>query len=438
MILDDLKNKRIAIVGLGTNNQFLAKYLAARGIAFTVVDNWTSPEELKVKLAGFDILFRTPGVPYFSRPIQSAKARNAVIYSQTKLFFDLCPAKIIGVTGTKGKGTTATLIAKILEKTGRTTWLAGNIGNDPFEFIDKIKPEDWVVLELSSFQLQDMHRSPHIAVVLKITPEHLDHHQSFQEYVDAKQTIVRFQSAGDFAVLNYDSDVTRNFAAKTKGQILWNSIEQEVKPGCFVKDGKIFLNEIEIMKIQEVGLTGHFNLENVTAALAACAAAGLKNYNLAREVIIEFKGLPHRLEFVSEVKGVKFYDDSFSTTPETAVAAISAFDQPLILIVGGSEKKSDYTALAKKIAESKIKALLAVGLTGPKIAKLARKAGYEGRIYEGIFPDMRSIVERTNEIAVSGDVVLLSPASASFDMFENYKQRGELFKKFVQKLDKTG
>ena len=280
-------------------------------------------------------------------------------------------------------------------------------------------------------------KSPHIAVVLKITPEHLDYHQDFKEYVEAKTPIVRHQSKDDIAVLNYDSEVTRGFAALTRAFIFMNSIAQPVEPGCFVKGGKIFFNheQAAIMDVSEVGLLGEFNLENVTAAITAVFAAGVNDFALMRKVITEFKGLEHRLELVSEIKGVRFYNDSFSTTPETAMAALTAFSAPVILIAGGSEKNSDYAQLGKKIASSQVKALLAIGITGPKIAKAARIAGYNGKILEENLGNMQLIVAKANELASTGDVVLLSPASASFDMFTNYKHRGELFKKFVRNLE---
>ncbi len=439
MILDELRGKKIVIVGVGDNNRHLAAYFKKQAIDFGIIESWDDPSDLIGKLGGYDFVFRTPGLPLNAQAVAEAKKSGAIVYSQTRLFFDLCPAKIIGVTGTKGKGTTSTLIANILTACGKKVWLAGNIGRDPFEFLEQIKPEDWVVLELSSFQLQDLTQSPHISIVLKITPEHLDYHQSFEEYIEAKMPIVRFQSAKDFAILNYDSEITRNFADETPAQIRWNSIERDVRPGCFVKEGQIILvlgsgEEAAVMTAAEVKLLGWFNLENVTAAIAAVYAAGIEDLAMIKNIVSEFKGLEHRLELAAEVKGVRFYNDSFATTPETTMAALTAFSSPIILIVGGSEKNSSYYALAKKIAEHKIKALLAIGITGPKIASAARTAGFQGKIYDTDLDNMEKIVAKANTIADAGDIVLLSPASASFDMFSNYKHRGELFKKFVSKI----
>ncbi|MDP3740935.1 MAG: UDP-N-acetylmuramoyl-L-alanine--D-glutamate ligase [bacterium] len=473
MTLKNLEDKKIAIVGMGVNNKHLAEYFRNKAIPFEIISDWKDQEDLVGKLDRFEIIFRTPGLPYLSIAIQQAKLKGVTIHSQTKLFFDLCPCPIIGVTGTKGKGTTASLISEILNSSRNSKisnlrsqiFLAGNIGQDPFEFLDQISKDDLVVLELSSFQLQDLHSSPHVAVVLKITPEHLDYHKSVEEYIDAKKNIVVHQAKRDFAVINYDNETSRSFAALTDGGVLWNSMMNLVKPGCYVAGEKIFFDSpvpnpplstmssrpnghqgdgsggvrvggsrIEIMEIKDVKLIGRFNLENVTAAITAASCLGPLDPNVIKKVVSEFHGLPHRLEFVSEILGVKFFNDSFSTTPETAMAALSAFDEPVILIAGGSEKNADYTDLAGAVTDSKVKILIPIGITGPKIAKAARSAGFEGRIAEGDFGSMEEIVKKANSAAVSGDIVLLSPASASFDMFKDYKHRGELFRKFVKKL----
>ena len=439
MKLQDLKNKKIVVLGMGINHEKLASHLRKHQIQFDTIEQWKNPDELVTKLEKYQVVFRTPGLPFLSEAVQRVIRRGGRVTSQTQLFFGLCPAPIIGVTGTKGKGTTATLLSKILEMgSGRKIWLAGNIGLDPFDFLEKLRPEDLVVLELSSFQLQDMSRSPHVAVVLKITPEHLDHHRDFREYVLAKENIVKHQKNTDFAVVNYDSEVTREFAKFSLGKIFWNSTEEPVKPGCFIRSEKIILadekREIEVMQTGEVRLLGRFNLENVTAAIAAAAAVGVSDPVVIREVVSGFEGLPHRLEFVRSVGNAKFYNDSFATTPETTMAALSAFSEPTVLIVGGSEKNADYTQLGSTIAGSKVAALLPIGKTGPRIAESARRAGYRGKILDRAFGNMEEIVVVANEVARPGDVVLLSPASASLDMFSNYKHRGELFKKFVSRL----
>lgn len=453
MEISSLRSKKIAILGLGENNRHLAEYFRRQKIAFGIFENWKSPDELTGKLDDFEIVFRTPGLPYLSEPIREAEQRGVTIYSQTKLFFDICPAKIIGVTGTKGKGTTATLLAKILKESGliRQVWLGGNIGNDPFEFIEQIQPGDMVVLELSSFQLQDLKRSPHIAVVLKITPEHLDHHKTFEEYVEAKTNIVRYQKAEDHGIFNYDNAATRGLAKSTRGQVWWNSILRPIEPGCFIENQKILFNSPSVhtrfgshveqggnceilLDVSDVKLLGRFNLENVTAAIAAAYAAGVSDPEIIKTAVKDFHGLPHRLELVAGINEVKYYNDSFSTTPETAIAALTAMTWPVIMMVGGSEKNSDYGELGKSIAAGQVKALVLIGLTGQRIAAAAKAEGFKGEILDLQSCPMDEIVNGAAKIARPGDVVLLSPAAASFDKFSNYKQRGELFKKFVTRL----
>ena len=432
MNLEDLRGKKVAVAGLGINNQKLADYLQQQKITFEIFDGWQSADALVGKLDEFEVIFRTPGLPYLSEAIQRAKTKGVIIYSQTKLFFDMCPAKIIGVTGTKGKGTTATLLSKILEAGGRKTWLAGNIGEDPFEFIDEVKPDDLVVLELSSFQLQDLHKSPHLAVVLKITADHLDHHRTVEEYIEAKKNIVAYQTSKDFAVINYDNEVSRSFASQIESAVYWNSINQKVSPGCFVENSQIVLApDVPVMSVSEVALIGRFNLENVPSAIAAASALGVADLPAIRRAVSAFHGLPHRLEFVAELDGVRYFDDSFSTVPDTAIAAIDAFSDPIVLIAGGSEKKSDYGPLGRKIAASKVKALLPIGATGQKIVQEARKSGFAGVVAQDTMPNMKTIVETAKSLAISGDVVLLSPAAASFGMFKNYKDRGDQFKKIL-------
>lgn len=436
MTLDDLRNKKVVIVGMGVNNRGLAAYLRGQGVEFDIVKDWKSADELVGKLDNYDVIFRTPGLPYLSRAVQQAKEKGALIYSQTRLFFDLCPAKIVGVTGTKGKGTTATLIYEILKAAQKKIWLSGNIGQDPFAFLDQVGTKDLVVLELSSFQLQDLRKSPHVAVVLKITADHLDHHSNIEEYVEAKRNIVAHQSASDFAVLNYDSPVTRGFADFTKAAVYWNSTTQPVSPGCFISNQQVLLApNVSVLPTAEVGLIGGFNLENITAAVAAAAALDITDSWLLKKTIAEFHGLPHRLEYIGQIDGARYYDDSFSTVPDTTIAALEAFTGPIILIAGGSEKRSDYSALGTKIAQCRVKALIPIGLTGPQIAREARKAGFAGQLVEDKLLNMKQIVAAALNLAAPGDVVLLSPAAASFDMFLDYKQRGEQFREQVLSHD---
>ncbi|EKD56792.1 MAG: UDP-N-acetylmuramoyl-L-alanyl-D-glutamate synthetase [uncultured bacterium] len=500
------QNKRIALLGFGIENQAVLEYLIKQGANDITICDKDQNLKLKTKnekpqlktqnydikyqlgknyldnLEQFDIVFRTPGIPYLTPEIQGAKKTGTLVTSQIKLFFDLCSAKIIGVTGTKGKGTTVSLITEILKlqitnykfsldkletPVGQINsksrisnfqnkskilnhkskiYCGGNIGNAPIEFVDKIKKDDWVVLELSSFQLQDLDKSPHIAVVLDIKDDHLDHHQDRDEYIDAKTSIVRYQSKDDFTVVNLDYLTAYKFALMSPTvNDYYFSRTKLVDLGTFVrwnnKKGKNKLGEIilrtekrdqPICKTNEVTLRGEHNLENICAAITASHLAGASIKSIKDEVI-KFKGLEHRLEFVKEIGGAKYYNDSFSTTPETAIAAIKSFSELIILIVGGSDKGANYTQLINEITRSTVKTLIAIGVTGSIIVKKLKTKNQKLQIIDDC-KNMKEIVGCASKEAKPGDVILLSPASASFDMFANYKDRGEQFKSAVADL----
>lgn len=445
--------KKIAVLGLGIEGRDVCEYLLkqeARNI--TVFDRKTAVElvqiykqfkglkglefklgqsYLKDGLVDFDIIFRSPAFKLSMPEIVKAKKAGATISSATKLFFDLCPGKIIGVTGTKGKGTTATLIYQILKKAKKPAFLAGNIGQPVLSILPKLSKESWIVLELSSFQLIDMTKSPHLAVVLFISSEHLDYHQNIQEYIEAKSNIVRHQTSSDFAILNADNQISSSFASLTPAKIYCFSRSRKVNGG-YVKADKIFLFDKLIGKVGKLKLRGTHNWDNVCAAITAGWLGGADT-NSIEKTVFAFSGLEHRLELVRTLKRVSFYNDSFSTTPETAIAAIRAFNEPIILIAGGSEKGSNYTELGKEIAHSSVKCLILIGQMAERIKKAAREAGYESKIiYQP--GEMKEIVRKAFEEAKTSEVVLLSPACASFDMFKNYKDRGRQFKKYVRSL----
>jgi UDP-N-acetylmuramoylalanine--D-glutamate ligase len=406
----ELHSKKVAIVGLGANNEKLADFFREQGINFELIKDWKSQDELVEKLDKFDVIFRTPGLPFLSAAIQRAGSAGVEISSQTKLFFELCPCPIIGVTGTKGKGTTSSLIAKILEAGGKKTWLAGNIGRDPFEFISQIKPEDFVVLELSSFQLQDLDRSPHIAVVLSITPDHLNHHLDFEEYIKAKSNIIAHQSEKDFAVLHSTLPVWF--------QSLGNARKVHIDP--------------KVVADYKRKLLGEHNLENIAAASSVGKILQIPEDTIIKAVE-EFEPLPHRLQVVAEKNGIIFVDDSISTNEESTIAAIHTFKKPVILILGGSTKGLDYITLGEtaKSAEN-LKALIVIGEETPKILNILN--AFPGTILSGA-KNMQEIFSQIKTVAQSGDVVLLSPAAASFDMFKDYKDRGDQFKSEAEKYD---
>ena len=428
----DFKNKKIAIIGEGIEGLSSAKYLREKGADIVILDEKSGSNYLK-DISKYDLIVRSPGVKLeLLKDVPSEK-----ITSQIKLFFDLCPAKIIGVTGTKGKGTTSSLIYEMLKKEGFDAYLGGNIGVPPFDFLDNLNVHSVVVLELSSFQLIDVDKSPNIAVMLMTTSEHLDWHKDLSEYINAKRNILKFQKESDFAVINKDYLASRESDVETNGQVYYVTSVDEAQRGCFIKENAVWIRnkdlEEKIINTHEILLPGVHNLENICASSMAAYLIGVKPHNIA-QVLKTFKGLEHRLELVGNINGVKYYDDSFSTTPETAIAAINAFENPEILILGGSSKNSDFIELGKTISNViNIKAIIGIGGEWSKIKAEIKNPKSEIYFIEGA-DSMEKIITAASKLAVSGDVVLLTPACASFDMFKNYKDRGEQFKKEVLQL----
>jgi len=450
--------KKIAVVGLGIEGLSSAKYLAEHGAEVSARDQKKEKEfeprsikELKrlgVELVlgekyldgleKYDFVVRTPFIRPDLPELVKAIESGVELTSQTKIFFDLCPANIVGVTGTKGKGTTSTLIKLMLEKAGKRAFLGGNIGRPPISFLDETKAGDWVVLELSSFQLIDLSKSPHIAVALMTTSEHLDWHTDTSEYHQAKYNLVQHQTEKDFAVINSDYPISKSFADQTKAEKVWFSLSEEADPGVFLKEGKLWRwfhgKYEEIIPAKNVRIPGRHNLENAAAAAAAVSILGVSATTI-RQVLEEFPGLEHRLELVREWKGKAFYNDTFSTTPETAIAAVRAFEKPMTVILGGSSKKSDFTQLGEELVKNKhLVNIVLIGQTAGEIEEAIKKAGKPtAKILRasGTFPE---IVKLATQVTPKGGIVLLSPACASFDMFKNYKQRGLEFKKIVNNL----
>jgi UDP-N-acetylmuramoylalanine--D-glutamate ligase len=459
--MEKFEGKKIAVLGFGVEGRSTCDFLGGKVASITVFDEKKKenfdPEVIadyekrgvifhfgKIEsTANADYIFRSPGFHPDLPQLRTAKERGIEISSATKLFFDLCPCPIIGVTGTKGKGTTSTLIYEMLKKQGFDTYLGGNIGTPPLSFLSRLEKDSKVVLELSSFQLIDLEKSPHVAVMLMTTSEHLDYHKDVYEYVEAKRNILRFQTEHDFAVVNKDYPASNESDVCTDAKVYKISREQEVLQGCFVKDGSFYLrmdgHEEAILPAKELGLRGKHNWENACAATVAALCSGATMKSIV-PVLKSFKGLEHRIEFVDTVRGVRYFDDSFSTTPETAIAAIESFDEPKILILGGSSKNSDFTELGRMISDTKsIKAIIGIGIEWKrikeKIYNLQSKLRDEQRfIVDEDLKNMHDIVRACNEIGEIGDIVLLSPACASFDMFSSYKDRGEQFKREVRLL----
>lgn len=424
-------------------------------------------------LSSFDIVFRSPGVYFRDPKLIKAKSQGVVVSSQMKLFFDLCPCQIIGVTGTKGKGTVSSLIYGILaknfeflisnaksnpndqnpnEKNGNDTnsqlltlnsqpnvYLAGNIGKPAITLIPKLKKSDIVVLELSNFQLADLDKSPHIAVLTNLGVDHLDYHETLEEYQATKENIVRFQGERDYAVLNHDSTFDKEFLSRIKSVKKYFAYDNSFVDCEIVtkKDhNSVVLDpsdrQIEIVAEDEIRLVGKHNLANIAAASLVADILDI-DPEVIRESTKEFSGLPHRLELVAEVDGVKYIDDSFATNPSPTIAAVEAFRGKKILILGGSPKGADFSELSEIVAKSNVSGVVLIGTEAEKIRTALNEAKYSG-VMVGGGKTMDKIVEAAKELAESGDVVIFSPACASFDMFKNYKERGDKFKAAVLNL----
>lgn len=448
----NFSNKKIGILGFGIEGRATAEFLVKNGARDAVVLdsiqkidkpknlnlNYQTGKDYLKNLANFDEIFVTPGIKPNLPEIINAKKNGVKFRSQIELFFNLCPCPIVGVTGTKGKGTTSTLIYEILKVDKKNVFLAGNIGIPAISLLPKLKKSSIVVLELSSFQLQYITKSPHIAVVLKITQDHLDYHKSIAEYVNAKKQIVRSQTKQDYAVLNYDSKESRSFKKFTKAKVFYASNQSKVS-GCFATNKEIILNtknNTQILgKTDNVKLKGRHNLENITAASMASYLAGAKIATISK-TIKDFKGLEHRLEFVGKFGDVEFYNDSFSTTPDAAIAALNSFEAgKIILIAGGSKKGVIYENLGKKIAE-RAKTTILIGETANEIKNEVEKNRNNTKTILGL-SKMEEIIKTAIKESSPGDYVILSPACASFGLFKNYKDRGEQFKHWVKTLAKN-
>jgi UDP-N-acetylmuramoylalanine--D-glutamate ligase len=350
-------------------------------------------------------------------------------------FFEVCVSRnIVGVTGTKGKGTTTTLIAQMLEADGKTVHTGGNIGIPVLDILPKIKQDDWVILELSSFQLYKFPYSPHIAVHLMMIPEHIaEWHKTMDDYVESKKHIFLNQNKEDIAIYNPFNDYSRNNAEYSKGEL----IPYLKYPGAFIENNYVVIDNKKIVDISEIKLLGKHNLENVCAALTASWQVH-QNIEAYRKVLTEFSGLEHRLQFVREISGIKYYNDSFGTTPDTSVVAMDSFSENKIMIIGGHDKGNDFSGMIDRLVSNDIKAVVCIGKTGTYLAQELLKRGFnKDRIilkenYNSW--SMDEIIDSANKNAEAGDIVLLSTGSASFGIFRDYKERGEKFIDSVNSL----
>lgn len=443
------KNKRILILGFAREGQstlrLLRKYFPDQEIAIAdqnEVDGDVSPQKYTGKdylkhLTEFDIIVKSPGISGLKSEILEAQKSGVEITSQTKLFFDICQGTIIGITGTKGKSTTSSLIYEILNQAGFDVSLVGNIGSPVLDSLGEDSPKKYYVFELSSHQLFDMEKSPHIAVVTNVAVDHLDWYGNFENYVDAKSHILKFQNDSDIAILNYDNLITREFDRFTKGKVFFTSKEIKTE-GAYVDNGTILLainGQTEPLgNTKDLTLVGKHNWDNVMMAAVATKSLGIKNEHIWTAVS-GFKQLEHHLEFVKDVNGIAFYDDSFAVDQIATSAAINSFDKEITLILGGFDRGIDYTGISEEISKKQnIKTIIVIGQITEKLIKFLRKADYSGKIIKLDRTKMDKVVETAYKNTSAGGVVLLSPAAASFDMFKDYRDRGEQFKKAVLEL----
>ena len=443
-----ITGKTVALLGAGISNRPLIPLFADLGAKVTVcdknesIDRETLSEGRDIQfrlgdeylsLSGFDYIFKSPGMRYDLPELIDARKNGSIVTSEMEVFMDLCEAQVIGVTGSDGKTTTTTLIYKILSEQGYRCWLGGNIGTPLLSKMEQITPEDKVVLELSSFQLHTMTKSPQIAVVTNLSPNHLDMHKSYEEYIDAKKHIFLYQQPEDRLVLNLDNTVTRSFDGQSKGEVCVFSRRERVEHGVYCTDGSLVStlgdSETEVIKKDDIIIPGDHNIENYMAAIAA--TAGMVDAKSVRQVARTFRGAEHRNEFVRKINGVSYYNSSIDSSPNRTKATLSVFDEKVILIAGGKDKGIPYDAIGPVIVE-RVKYLILIGKTGPKILEAVTSAG--GNVPYVFCNTYQEAVETAANVAQAGDNVVLSPASTSFDMFQNFEERGNTFKKYVNQL----
>ncbi len=448
MTIDALDQRRIALLGFGVENRALGHFLSARGISFSVCDarppteglladwpqvqRWHTGSSYLDELSHYDLLFRTPGLSALHPRLRQAAARGADVSSQMQLFFSACPSSLLGVTGTKGKGTTTTLLAALLgADPARRVFVGGNIGQPPIAFVNELGPDDLVLLELSSFQLQDLAQSPHVALVLSVTQDHLDYHAHRNEYVDAKRNIARHQQPTDLLITHADCPTARSFADDSPAQHWSFSARAPVEPGAWIAGNRLCVRlpgqpAVEVSRTEALRLPGRHNAENACAAIAAAAAVGIAPASM-QEPLADVGGLPHRLEYLGERAGIAYYNDSLATTPDAAIAALRALERPIALIAGGAGKGADFTELGHAIAANTMRGVLLLGEEALRLERALEAAGYAGPLRH--CASMEDAVESARRWAQAGDAVLLSPACASFGMFADYRERGERFKR---------
>ena len=457
--LSSLRNKTVAVIGIGVSNRPLIELLLSRGVAVTACDKkdratlGAPAEELVGKGCRLrlgpdylkdlteDVIFRTPGMRPDLPELNAAVERGSTLTSEMEVFFEVCPCPILAVTGSDGKTTTTTIIAELLRAAGKTVHLGGNIGHPLLSETGGMRAGDIAVLELSSFQLMTMTRSPHIAVVTNLAPNHLDVHKDYAEYISAKENIFTHQSASDIAVFNADNEVTRSFVGRQRGTLRTFSRREAVEQGAYLApddagEGQAIWMSNEngrrqVLPLAGIKLPGIHNVENYMAAIAAVDR--LVPDKIIRDFAKNFGGVEHRIELVRELDGVRYYNDSIASSPSRTIAGLNAFPEKVILIAGGKDKGISYGSLGPVVNEH-VKLLILCGATAGVIRASVEQAENYGGLEIADVEDYHQAVSLARSRAKEGDVIILSPASTSFDRFANFMERGRVFKEIVNSL----
>ena len=454
-----ISNKRVAIIGLGVSNLPLIDYFKKLGSSITVFDNREEEkiekniiDDIKQKnikyyfgknslenLVEFDYIFRSPSCMPSTPEIEKEVEKGAILTSEIEKVLELSPSHIIGITGSDGKTTTTTLVCEILKNAGYKCFLGGNIGTPLFTQIKDMRPDDYVILELSSFQLVNMKISPQISIVTNITPNHLNIHKDYQEYIDSKKNIYLHQNEDGILVINKDNEITREFYKDAPGKVRFFSHKEILDNGVIFdeKDKTIKVCDDgvrkHLIKQKDMLLKGEHNCENACSAISA--TLGLVKEDTMIDTIQNFAGVEHRLEFIREINGVKWYNDSIGTSPTRTIAGLNSFDEKIVLIAGGYDKHLDYTPIGKPIVDN-VSKLILMGDTAEKINTAVKdeleKQSKTMPIYR--CSTLEEVAKKAKEIAEEGEIVLFSPASASFDLFKNFAERGDKFKEIVNSL----
>jgi len=445
----ELKNKKFIALGAGISGISAARFALQQGAEVTLYDANAKAAESKAvqelcaegvrllcgeanpPIEDWDLAVKSPGIPPEVPFVQALKAKGIPVIGELELAFCASKVPYVAITGTNGKTTTTSLTYEIIKNASIPAFLGGNIGI-PLAEAAVLQQEGYIVAEVSSFQLEDSPSfHPHIAAVLNVTPDHLNRHGTMENYTAIKRSIIEQQTAKDFAILNYDDETVRSFAEHTSAKVLYFSAEQEMPEGAFVREGKLLIRyqdkEYELLSVKQMQIRGKHNIQNALAAALMAFCAGVSEKSII-SVLCEFRGVEHRQEIVRELNGITYINDSKATNPDSSVKALEAFDSPIVLIAGGMDKKISFREMLE-IGKEKIKALVLLGETEHMIAEEAKSVGIENIFLCG--KDFEAAVRKASSLAEAGDIVLLSPACASWDMFKSYEVRGRLFKDIV-------